>query len=287
MKKQWLVVLISLVCMVGFQNCSKVEFSGTEDSATKGGNPDLPGDPGGNPGGDDGGGTIDQPCEDVAAIQRHTKIVFVVDTSGSNVKNCRSGDMDCVPATDPMKAFRGGAIETFFNKYQAKTNFEWGFFTFSGSSARSLIDDGVSERLSNTAAEMSQAIVDFKSVKDEGGTPYKAALSLVKRTIEADADLNAASDPQYVVVFISDGYPSDYNIVGDFASSQAASDIDALKAVAPGRVSLSSIFYGNLQEPEAVQLLTDMAARGDGQFKNVAAGGTIEIDDLIPGKVCQ
>ena len=80
-------------------------------------------------------------CEPVAAITRLTKILFLVDMSGSNRYSAVVGEHEerTVPATDPEKKFRIGSIRRFVEKFQNKKNFQWGFVTFGGPSAKDFI----------------------------------------------------------------------------------------------------------------------------------------------------
>jgi hypothetical protein len=228
----------------------------------------------------------------VGSITRLTKILFVVDQSGSNnsetmehgTRSC-DGSVVCTPATDPTKSFRGGAIQNFLNKYNSKTNFNWGFITFTDNSAKSLITAGGSPYLTGNPGEFQSAIGSFLGIADGGATPYQAALRTAKNTIQSDRDLSAASQPQYFVIFLTDGFPTDYqDWNGSFNSASMQSDLNALLSVAPGRVSLSTVYYGQADDPDAMTLLQNMARQGSGQFARASDTSTaINIDDVIPG----
>lgn len=232
----------------------------------------------------------------VAAITRMTKILFLVDTSGSNnmytrlsgTQQCLSGDSDfasCALPTDPNKTFRGGSLQNFLNNYSNKTNFQWGFITFADDYAQALINSNGNDQnpyLSSNPSAMQSALNTFYSMEDNYATPYQAALELAKKAIQNDRDLNSSSNPQYFVVLLTDGFPTDYNALnGAFDSNAVQSDISALVNVAPGRVSLSTIYYGH-NDSNAQSLLNSMAQMGNGQFANVnntSAG--IRIDNVI------
>lgn len=239
---------------------------------------------------------------DVAGITRMTKILFLVDTSGSNVlrtrlfgtQQCFSTDSDwasCAMPTDPSKSFRGGVIQNFLNSYGSKANFQWGFINFAGDSAHALIKNWSNDQspyLSPNASDMQTAINQFYGVIDDLATPYQAALELAKRAIQNDRDLNSAANPQYFVVMLTDGFPTDYNALnGAFDFNAVQSDIVALKGIAPGRVSLSTIYYG-ANNPNALSLLQSMAQIGNGQFASVNDSSTsVKIDNVLPGtRVC-
>lgn len=241
---------------------------------------------------------------DVAGITRMTKILFLVDSSGSNVLRTRlDGTQQCLPsdadflncalATDPNKTFRAGAIQTFLNDYARKENFQWGFIHFAGDSAHALINSSGNDQnphLSTSVSAMQSAINKFYSIEDNFATPYQAALTLAKKTIASDRDLNSSDQPQYLIVMLTDGFPTDYNALnGAFNANAVHADINSLLNIAPGRVSLSTIYYGHNNQ-SAINLLKNMAQTGNGQFANVNNNSTgIKIDNVLSpaGIVCE
>ncbi len=245
-------------------------------------------------------------CTDsnVGAITRMTKIIFLVDTSGSNAirtrnagtAECLPGDADyyttCTMPTDPTKSFRAGVIQNFLNTYSVKTNFHWGFITFKDNYATALINNMGNTQSPWLAADpvhMQSAINQLYGITDYYATPYQAALEMAKTAIRNDADLNSTAQPQYRIVMLTDGYPTDYNALnGSLDLNAIQNDINELKNIAPGRVSLSSIYYG-VNNPSAINLLSWMSNLGEGQFANVNnSDPTFKIDNVIPGtSTCQ
>lgn len=245
-------------------------------------------------------------CTDnnVGSITRMTKIIFLVDTSGSNAIRTRgAGTAECLPGdadyyttcslpTDPTKSFRGGVIQDFLNTYSVKSNFHWGFITFKDNYATALINNmgnAQSPWLSPNPAHMQSALTQFNGITDYYATPYQAALEMAKAAIRNDADLNSAAEPQYFIVMLTDGFPTDYNALnGSLDLNAIQSDINELKNIAPGRVNLSSIYYG-VDNPSAINLLSWMSNLGNGQFANVNnSNTTFKIDNVIPGQTtCQ
>jgi hypothetical protein len=232
----------------------------------------------------------------VESIQRMTKILFIVDQSGSNADltfNYNSaGVLISTPPTDPTKSFRAGAISTFLSSYRHKSNFQWGFITFSGSSARALISPGgvsVNSSVSGYAvspASMDSALSAFESSPDQGQTPYHAALSMAAQAIHNDPDNQSSSKPNYFVILLTDGYPTDYyDQNGKFETSALDQDITNLVASGgTGTVSLSSVYYGQGNDPSAINLLQSIASNGGGQFANVnTSSSAFKIDDVLPG----
>jgi Mg-chelatase subunit ChlD len=225
-------------------------------------------------------------------IAQPIKVLFVVDTSGSNFfsynktpGNKCDRQRGCVPATDPSKTFRSSSISRFFEKYKEKPNFSWSFETFSKDSVRSLVSENGSGAFGQPEA-MQSAISYFTSQPDRGDTPYLNALKKVRETLSVDPDIQSKVDypPLYYVVFMSDGYPTDSNI------SQIDSEVRNIVALNPTQVNFSTIYYGTRNDPAAASILKSMSVMGQGQFINVdtTTTETIAIQDLIklPTTLC-
>lgn len=221
------------------------------------------------------------------------KMLFIVDTSNSNstpTKNngtvsCTGITTGCTPATDPSKVLRADAIADFLNQFSNKPNFSWSFATFGNGQARPWVVESQIPVFS-TANSMQAAITAFTGAKDNGDTPYRKALALAKSTILQDSGLalTGTEAPVYQVVFFSDGYPTD-GVVGGSAVDLAGihKDVAELAAAAPGRIKLSTVYYGTLHDAGAASLLQNMADLGDGQFVDfdTATNATLKIEDLI------
>ena len=185
---------------------------------------------------------------------------------------------------------RGGSIQKFFDDYKAKSNFNWGFIGFRGSQALALINNGDtgSGRFSASVSDMSAALSTFNGMFDSGLTPYKAALSMATQIIQADT--LASSDTKYVVVFLSDGMPTDYP-PGSAGDAEMTKDVSALTSILPGRVSFNTVYYGEV-DASASGRLRDMSLAGGGEFldtNNNPTGKSFYIADYIniPGVSCQ
>ncbi len=225
---------------------------------------------------------------------RLTKVMFLVDTSGSNIYpsdpttetvcSDPASDSNCFPATDPNKTFRTGSIQTFFNLYKSKSNFQWGFVTFAGSSATPYISANGVASFDPNPADMQGAINQFGLETDGGATPYHAAITAATQAIANDPDRNAPSNPQYFVVLLTDGFPTDYMTAAD-----GKADVSALISTA-AHVSLSTVFYGPQNVPSttsAITLLQTLAQMGNGQFANVHNPSSgISINDLLTNTGC-
>jgi von Willebrand factor type A domain len=229
------------------------------------------------------------------SITKLTKFIFLVDTSGSNAQstynqgNCGS-TLCLMPPTDPTKSFRDGAIQTFLNTYQNKTNFNWGFITFSADSAHALINNGndQSPSLASSPMQLQNALNNFMTMSDVGDTPYRSALSMAALAIATDPDRNTSAQPNYYVVMLTDGYPTDYYVNGtaQVNSQQLMTDVTSLISIAPGRINLSTVYYASDNDPTATSLLQTMASIGSGQFVNASQMSQFTIDDVIATNSC-
>ncbi len=296
--KQLMGITLATFVVLQFQACSPVTFSKNDDSQVGEGGDGGPGagpttptseDPGNT--GSGGDGTPPPPAEcipNVESITIPTKIMFVVDTSGSNAYTSTfmvGGNMTTVAPTDPHKTFRTTAINNFLNKYGHKDNFQWSFVTFAQPDnqtnfAHALINSGNDQSpvFSADPNKLTDALTQFNAVADLGITPYYSAMNMAIKAIQEDPDLNSDKKPQYFVIMLTDGMPTDkYN----------SKDASLLTSIAPGRVRLSAIFYTSLSDGSfAEQFLKAVTTTGGGVFvsaKNSDTGTMIQIDDVIPG----
>lgn len=247
--------------------CADNSFSFKSTGGSAGTNPNGTG-----PGSDDATGSIPQDCSD--QLQQLTipiKLLFVVDTSGSNVNNN--------PGTDPNKVVRGQSIQEFFNTYKAKTNFNWGFLHFSGSTANALISNPY---FTNNTVVVQGAINTFFNINDTGNTPYMAALNLAQTAINSDT--NRTAQTKWVVVFLSDGMPNP-----DVAKTTLADKVSTIVGLIPGQITFNTVYYGP-SNATAIDRLQAMAAAGGGKFVNTNnSGRSFPIEDVItvPGTSCR
>lgn len=250
--------------------CSQVSFSPnptTNGAQAVSGTPPGGTPPGGTPPGSSCSGNLGTTVE-------LTKMLFVIDMSGSN--QSAAGCAISATCTDPGKKMRGGSIQTFFNQYGPKTNFQWGFDVFQGTTATGLINNGASF---GNAAEMQSAINTFMGMTDQDNTPYMAALTMAEQAIANDPDLNGPNNPQYLVVFMSDGQPDGTNDT----TANILSEIDQIIALAPSKITFNGVYYGQ-GDPVAAGLIQSMATEGHGNFLNTYAnpnGLDFQINDII------
>lgn len=279
------IAVCSVVAMVAFQNCSNKNFgaSAIPSNNNSQGNPNV-----------DGNGIIPlapptPPYNCVSVLQNSTfpaKLIFIVDVSGSNASNGNQ------PGTDPMKNYRGGSIQSFYNTFVSKANFHWGFSTFSGNSARALIGTPIgttavlNPTVSANPSDMQNAITTFNTVNDNGSTPYREAIAQAKATIMNDNPSSPANaTTKYMIVFMSDGLPNP-----DRSETELAGYVTDALSAAPGKVSFNTIYYGTLDN-DAGNRMYKMAQVGGGQFLDVnlnPQGKSFPISNVIqvPGVTC-
>ncbi|MCB0411659.1 MAG: hypothetical protein KDD22_03990, partial [Bdellovibrionales bacterium] len=125
------------------------------------------------------------------------------------------------------------------------------------------------------------------SSTDELGTPYKAAFNFIRETIKKDL-LTADEKTQYLVAFITDGYPTDYcpdpvgipNCKNDFDESVMFNDLKTVLKTAKDRIQFGAVYYGPPDEKAAARL-RKMADLGGGQFVDTNKDDGIKLDDVI------
>src|ERR1035437_3501351 len=128
---------------------------------------------------------------------------------------------------------RAGSITRFFTHYGNRSNFAWAFEDFQGTGANALITNAGMPVFSNALA-MQSAITTFKTINDAGGTPYMSALNMATQSIANDPDLNSAANPQYIVVFMSDGQPDPTD-----QPQAIINQVGAIVALHPGKVTFN------------------------------------------------
>ena len=109
-----------------------------------------------------------------------------------------------------------------------------------------------------------------------GGTPYRAPLNQTLATIESDitADPVGARRTRYVIIFLSDGQPTDGSDT-DGTALGAVDQLIALKSKA-GDVTVNTVVLGG----SGAGLLMQMAQRGNGIFKSFPNGDTLDFSDF-------
>lgn len=220
-------------------------------------------------------GTVRQECSDqLKDLTLPIKLLFVVDTSGSNAG---------VDGTDNNKVVRGQSIQEFFDLYKGKINFNWAFNVFSGTTSNALIGAASSQpAFTAQATVMQNAITNFRGIVDGGTTPYIAALDLAYTAIANDT--NRTAQTKWVVVFISDGLPNP-----DVPVSTLTAKVSTIVNLIPGQVTFNTVYYGPTDATAAGRLQA-MASTGAGKFLNTNnSGRSFPIQDVVsvPGTACK
>lgn len=277
--------ILSLI--FAFQNCSNAKFTnqnGADMLLSIGGNDNGGGGSGGGGGdnstGSGGNGGNDGSCRPTEVVSTKTvKVLFLVDTSGSNLSEGRT------LGTDPQKKWRQTTLNGFINKYSSKSNFHYGLITFQGSSAKAQIASGGKAVFTNSLAEVQNGVTQFMNTDDAGKTPYKAALNAAKAVIQEDLAVNSSQQISYVLVMVSDGQATDYG-----SPAEIIPDAHSIKNLAPSQISLNSVYYySSKMREEETKYLRNLSTIGGGSFITANSNTVLNIDDVIrvPGTSCQ
>jgi hypothetical protein len=182
--------------------------------------------------------------EDPKKIGLYSYVIFVIDKSGSNVQGNNGG-----PPTDPNResGIRARAIKSFFDRNKTNPYVRWGFIVFqdsiSGPGVRSYIPEqgGPNKIFTEDPALMEAAINRFKGDADSGGTPYKGAVTLTKDGVKAELKKAQSISGNFNIIFMTDGYPTDYGTPISDATIYA--DVENLVGLAEHRIFFSTIYY--------------------------------------------
>ena len=215
------------------------------------------------------------PCS-VNDVTQSLRILFVVDDSGSTA------------TTDPNDTNRVATIQNFLNTYGSKANLTYSYSYF-GSVAetydptKSTFTSSANSNF-ETAAQAQTALDQFENLGTAGTTRTTSAFSQLQDIIEGD---NTANE-NYVVIFMSDGQPTDLgNSASDQLSGVSSLATGLMGLAASGKITLSTVYFGP-NDSQAEANLQTMATIGGGQFINTNVTTTYSIDGLItvPGQAC-
>jgi hypothetical protein len=271
---QWKVLILGLV-LTACNNNYKLDTAtpGSTSQSTDG-----TGSGGTTPG---GGGTTGT-CT-IQNVTQNLRILFMVD------------DSDSTNTTDPSNSKRVTTIQNFLNTYASKTNltYSYNFFgtnpsTYSTSSHA--FGNTTSANIFGTVADMAgssnSALNEFLTIGSVGNTNYSAAFTRMQSIIQGDM-LNNANE-NYVVVFMSDGQPTDQGSSANSQISGITSITSSLMGLAAsGRITVSTVYFG-APDSQAQNNLSTMATLGSGQFVNTNVTTNFSIDNLItvPVQAC-
>lgn len=263
------VVSLMLVA-ASFQNCAKTNFSpGNDELGSNGG-------PGGSGGGGGGGGSGDilAICNknSFENVTKKLRIVLIVDNSGSTLE------------TDPQN-FRKASIQSLINRYSGKGNFSWQIISFASNSAQALVHNGSTQSpVFSNAGAAQMALNAFPSAQANAQTPYLKALQMADAAIANDPEFNSAEKPLYVLMFMSDGQPT------DSSDNQIRDAERQLLSRDASRITFNSLYFGSDNHTGNMNRLREMADIGKGQFTNITKQqAVINIDDIsvVPQSGCK
>lgn len=188
----------------------------------------------------------------VNGVVQNTKLLFVIDKSGSNA------------TTDPQGR-RAEALLRLHREHKTNTCVKWGVTVFQDPGTRSLIHQTQQPALvSGGNTQIRQAIVALRKDPDQGATPVRAALLLARNTIAIDIQKYPNQVNKYLVLFITDGIPTD----GTNAESLKQMVAEIQNLAAPGLVKVSSGYYGDPNNGSAINFASSIANIGNGKFVN-------------------
>jgi len=225
-------------------------------------------------------------------VENQVKILFVVDTSGSNASTPASRGVPATIGTDNNKVWRLKTINDFINAYSSNPNFYFGLITFQGSAATPQIASGGQGIFSNDQSVVQQGITNFVNTPDGNSTPYRPALMMAQAMIAADLAKNPSSTTAYVVVMISDGEPTDsLYLKASTGITSLDSDVSSVTSVAPSQISINTVYLFNPAAPSGsdTKYLQAIASTGDGAFVQASSEDTLSIENTVqvPTEVCQ
>ena len=191
--------------------------------------------------------------------------------------------------SDPQGIVRIKTVQNFINTYGSKTNFTYSFGYFAKDV--SFYDVGQNNFVSSTtnyfgtAAQELQALDIFSRTPVRSDTHYVESFGAIKQEISDDF-AKATNSPQYAVIFMSDGKPTDLS--GARVGAQITNLVDQITAIAPGAITVSSVYFGPANNTDAIQNLQTAATAGKGVFLDSNTTTAFKIDDLItvPQKIC-
>lgn len=228
---------------------------------------------------------------DPSLVDQYLKIIFVIDNSGSNV--IAAGGR---PPTDPDRSRRYESLKKWLSNRKGSPNEFYTMVEFSGNSTK------IPPDLVNSQAESSPFTNDkdfFYNVvatqqassKDGSATPYKAAMDTVINTIKGDAikakkraeDTGKTTTSSYVVIFLSDGGPTDSTedeIVALISETLMKLPNQPDYGAFINQLTLNTgYYYIDVDLPDARQILANMAKAGKGQSYSFDRGD-IDYDKL-------
>lgn len=181
-----------------------------------------------------------------------TKLLFIVDTSGSNT------------VSDPQRQ-RIRDVQSFVRANKTNPHCQWSVMSLGAMGTRPHTVDSQGNPIFVRGSEIEKSLVYLENTKDEGGTPYASMFSMIQVMQSSSSDLSGMR-----IVFVSDGTPT------DFTNSQDT--VTALRQVLSVNSQFNSVFYGP-ENASAEKLLRAMAIEGQGKY--LQAQGSIDFGQIL------
>lgn len=267
-KSFFIVVILTLFLLIGFQNCTDPKLTLRKDYyslASKLGFCTSPSD----------------------SIKSNLKFIFVVDRSGSNqtnyILNPDGSFSDPLPGTDPNGDRRFSALESFIQNYKGgeEQYIYWSMVSFANNSKTAIpFTNNKSSFLGSIQSEHATS-----PSKDGGSTNYEDGFNRVLNMIKTDVEDSRAKKPMissnYVVFFVSDGVPYIGGTIQP--ENKINSQIESILSIREGSEDLidgiqinTAYYYSSMRDASASQRLTNMSGFGKGSFLEFAEGENID-----------
>jgi hypothetical protein len=215
----------------------------------------------------------------------------MVDNSGSTA------------TTDPNCKYRCSTLESFISSYGSNTDLSYSFSYFASDvtewdmSSLAFLSSGTNSlHPFGNAAGLTKAVTYFsKHISPGGDTGYGEAFSSLQTIISNDEA--AGNTENYVVLFMSDGQPTDLtcssgngqqnDCVATGAITTLVKDLlQTASANGQSQATVSAVFFGSASDTDSVTNLSTMASVGGGQFVNTNVNSNIVINDIITVPGC-
>jgi hypothetical protein len=204
--------------------------------------------------------------EDPATLKFPVKVFFIIDDTGSMNTN------------DPNER-RYTEVQALAQRMAAPGEMYFGGMIFaddgSGTKTRvftnPVFTDDVTQFNNQVSAVMGMA---------GGGTPYRPALDLGYGTLSDDVqkDPAAAMRTRYVVIFISDGQPTDDP---EFTPVEAQTKVELYMSLTgrTGGITFNTVWLG-ADNPTAEAILVTMSQTGEGIHKSFPSGDALDLNGI-------
>jgi hypothetical protein len=200
--------------------------------------------------------------------------MFMMDNSGSTA------------TTDPNHNYRVKTVQDFLAAYGSHTNLTYSFGYFAGSTASEYDSTRNSFQANPTtpignASFLTAALNKYETFAPGGSTPYSAAFNSLRSVVQQDEATGTKMN--YVVVFMSDGMPTD---ISGNVNSGIISMVDnlrtAVQANGSSLLTVSSVYFGPDGDNVSIGNLKTMANEGQGQFVDTnQLNSALQINDVI------